>query len=361
MSNLIEVNRIFDRYMGIRKYMPPVTDTKLCRLHLNENLYGPSKRCLDVLKKIDIRSIYLYDLKKKDELISKICENFGYNEKNIYIHNGSSEVIRMIFDTTLQDNDVILLPNPCWGYYGSLAEINKAQCQQYTVEEGEDSYYFNVENINQAADKYNPKILVITSPNMPTGNTISSEQLKLVLDKNKSSLVVVDQAYWGFDGEELDVIEFVNEYPNVVFTRTFSKFYGLANERVGYCICNEAIKNIFTLNLPLFKVSYSSRIVALAALEDNQYYEKIRRKIIKTRDNFIEELNKLEGVKAYKSNSNFVYIKFSDSNAEELQKKFEGENLLVRLFSNGDKIYMRVTIGDKETMDNVIRIFQRFF
>lgn len=361
MNNLVEINKIFDGYEGLTRYTPPVTDTKICRLHLNENLYGPSTKCLDALKEIDIKNMYLYDLKEQDGLVSKICESFGFNKENVYIHNGSSEVIRTIFDTTLQSDDVVLLPKPCWGYYGSLAELNKAKCYYYTVAEGENSYYFNVNNINESAQEYNPKIIVITSPNMPTGNSITNEQLELVLEKNKTSLIVVDQAYWGFDGEKLNIPKFINKYPNVVFVRTFSKFYGLANERIGYCICNEALKDIFTLNLPLFKVSYSSRLVALAALEDTQYYEKIRHIIIKTRNNFIEELNKMKGVKAFRSNSNFVYIKFDDFNAAELQKILKKEEYLVRLFSNRDKIYMRVTIGDEETMNNVIRIFQRFF
>lgn len=361
MKNLEAVNKIFKKYSGIKKYAPPVTDTKMCRLHLNENLYGPSLKCLESLKNINLSDLYLYDLKDEDELINTICKTYGYNSNMVYLHNGSSEVLRMMFDTTLQDQDIVLLPNPGWSYYESLVTTNRAEKIYYTIEEGKDSYYFDINSICEKAKFHKPKIIIITSPNMPTGNSIDEAQLKYIIEQCKDSIIIVDQAYFGFDFQEIDVNSIIDKYKNVAFVRTFSKFFGLANERIGYCVCSEYLKEIFQLNSPLFKVSYSSRMLAKTALEDYQYYNKVRDNVIKSRTEFIDKINIYKGIKAYESNSNFVYIKFDELDAELLKNEFEKCNYLVRLFYNNDKIYMRITIAEEKVMNNILKIIDKFF
>lgn len=359
--NSIFIKDLDRQYKNVNRYVPPTTGVKHDRLHLNENLHGPSPQCLLAIKNLSIKDLYLYDLEENDFLIDKINQRYGFPNENILIHNGSSEVIKLIFNCVLNKGDSILLPNPSWSYYKNLSNVANTSYDMYAIEESDESYIYNVNNINDLALKNHPKMIVITSPNMPTGNVITNKGLEEVLNHNSESMVMVDQAYWGYDSKELDVNYFIDKFPNVVFVRTFSKFFGLANERIGFCVCGSKIKEYLELYLPLFKVSYTSRLMATAALEDKEYYDNIHKVNSALRDNFINSLNLIEGVKAFESEANYVYVKFDECNPSIIRSHFEEKGILVRLFDESKDVYMRITIGTKRMMEDAISILNEYF
>ena len=127
----------------------------------------------------------------------------------------------------------------------------------------------------EKAKQYAPKIIAVTSPAMPTGNAISGADLELIIKNNPGSMILVDEAYYGFRPYDLDVNRIVHTYDNVIFSRTFSKYFGLANLRIGYGICSEKAMHAMWLDLPLHRLPHISKRMAIAALEDTAYYEEI--------------------------------------------------------------------------------------
>jgi histidinol-phosphate aminotransferase len=142
----------------------------------------------------------------------------------------------------------------------------------------------------------------------------------------------------------------------VVFARTLSKFYGLAGARIGFGICPEKAKEIIDLDLPTFRTSIISRKLGAAALKDIDYYSDFKKKIITARDYFITELNKISGVTAFDSEANFVFVKFSTPDVKEVKSWLTKSNTLVRLVSEGETQGLRITIGRKNIMDDILRI-----
>lgn len=116
------VPNLFEKYDDVERYNSAVTDQHTGRLHLNENTFGPSPTCLEVLKDITLRDLYEYDMATKDFLVEGLSKYFSIPEDDIYIHNGSAEVIKSVFSIALERGDCILTSNPGWSYYASLAK-----------------------------------------------------------------------------------------------------------------------------------------------------------------------------------------------------------------------------------------------
>ncbi len=355
LDNSNTVIRTFSKYADVKSYHSVPTEQLDGRLHLNENLFKPSPKCFDVLKDIKMEDLYLYDLSNKDYLIDTLSSSLGISSNNIFMHNGSSEVIKSIFSILLKEDDMVLVPTPGWSYYKSVADAKFAQCITYKVNEGTDSYEYDFDDLLKKAGKYSPRIIVLTSPHMPTGCTINNEDIEKVIVSNRDSIIMIDEAYWGY-GDDTNVFErkIITRYSNVVITRTFSKFYGLANIRIGYGLCSYPLRRTIGLDLPLFRVCGISRRIALAAIEDKMYYDRMKYETIEVRDWFIDELNKIDNVKAYKSDSNFVFIHLESVDADKVRAFMEENNILIRLFTDKDKLKLRITVAPRDMMERVL-------
>lgn len=350
-----EVNHVLYKYSEVKSYHSVPTEQLNGRLHLNENLFKPSPKCFHVLKTITMEDLYLYDLTHKDELVDTIAEYTGISGSNIFVHNGSSEVIKSIFSILLNENDVVLIPTPGWSYYKSVADARFAKCVSYDVREGELSYEYDINDIMLKAAKYSPKLIVITSPQMPTGCEISHDDIERIIRENQNSIIMLDEAYWGYeDFSNQFEKSIITQYSNVVITRTFSKFYGLANVRIGYGLCSYPLRRTIGLDLPLFRASGISRKIAIEAIKDTEYYDKMRIETKLVRNWFIDELNKLDDVKAYQTGSNFVFIKLKNADADRVRVFMEENGILIRLFTDKDALRLRISIGPKDIMERVL-------
>lgn len=355
-----EVIKVFSKYSEVKSYHSVPTVQKSGRLHLNENLFKPSPKCLEVLKNITMEDLYLYDLGRNDELVETLSSSLGISSNNIFIHNGSAEVIKSIGSILLNENDIVLVPSPGWSYYKSVADAKFAKCITYEVCEKEDTYEYNIDDLLQKAKENNPKVIIITSPQMPTGCGISYNDIEKVIKENINSIVLLDEAYWGYGNDDNKFEKkIITQYSNVVITRTFSKFYGLADIRIGYGLCSYPLRRTICLDLPLFRACGISRKIAVAAIKDKEYYRKMKAETNAVREWFSSELNKISGVKAYKSESNFVFIKLENADANRVRAYMEENGLLIRLFNDKDALRLRITIGPKDIMERVIYQLKR--
>lgn len=354
------VVNVFSKYFNVKAYHSVPTEQLSGRLHLNENLFKPSPKCLEVLKNITIEDIYLYDLSSKDEFISTLSKDLRIPEINIFAHNGSAEVIKAMFTIILNENDVVLVPDPGWSYYKSVVDVSLAKCVKYNVLEGQDSYEYDIQDIKEKASQYKPKIIVLTSPQMPTGCVLSNEDIEGIIKDNPNSIILLDEAYWGYGDDSNDFERrIIKEYNNVVISRTFSKFFGLANIRIGYGLCSYPLRRTIGLDLPLFRENGISRKIAIEAIKDKEYYHTMKKESNKVRDWFIDEINKMPGAKAYKSASNFVFIKLEKADAEDVRKFMEENHILIRLFTDKSELRLRITVAPKDVMERVLFQLER--
>ncbi len=356
----IPIPDVFLKYGDIERYNSAVTDQHTGRLHLNENTFGPSPECLEILKNVKIQDLYEYDMATKDFLVEEISSAFSVPEDDIYIHNGSAELIKSVFSIALERGDCILTSNPGWNYYASLAKEKFCEVYYYDVLKDDYTYYADVEGLLKKAEEHHPKIIVITSPHNPTGCRMDNKAIELIVKENPESLILLDQAYWGFTEEDIDARRLVETYSNIIISRTFSKFFGLANMRVGFGFCNSKVKHIYGLDLPLFRESSISRRMAAAAMHDKKYYDEMNCKLNEAKIWFMDELNKMPNVRAFQSCSNFVAVKVENIDMQKLQEALKEKGILIRLFEDRNELMARIAIADKEIMEETVNIIKGY-
>lgn len=346
-----------------RTYNPPVFEKIGERLYMNENLFGPSDKCLKVLKDINKEILCKYACGGNELLLNELSNQLEISKEYISINNGSSDVIKQIFEISVENGDNILISEIAWGYYEALNNLYGANTIKFKMIELEDRYEFVIEDIIEKIEIYNPKLLIITSPNALTGNKISQKNLEEILKRYDNGILILDQAYLGFSENSIDALNLVKKYKNLVIVRTFSKLYALASLRVGYCIANDELKKILDKQSTIFGISIISQMIAVEALKDNKYYKKISKEIIKIRDNFIKRINEIEGYKAFFSDSNFVFIKLIGNSSKDITSYLRQNNYLIREYSNdnGDNSnYIRVSVGKEHQMNEIIKLLSEY-
>ncbi len=347
-------------YAETKTYSVVATEQLTGRLHVNENLFKPSPKCLDTIKNASSEDLYLYDLSREDNLAEVISKKVGLSVEHILIHSGSADVIKTVMTIVLNKGDTVLISAPAWNYYKSIVELRMAKAEYYDIRPGEKAYEFDVPGLLSKARQVSPRIIIITTPHNPTGAVISQSDLEKVIKENPSSLVIVDEAYLGFSSIKFDVTSLLNSYSNVVFCRTFSKLYGLAGLRVGYGLCAPMARQVFRLDVNPFRVSNIGRKAAIAALNDEKYYANLLNKITESRDFFVQAMNSLPGVKAFESAANFVFVHFDGIDVQKMKDFLADEGYLVRLWTEGSQLAIRVTLDEKDVMQKVANLIKDF-
>lgn len=355
-----EVPNVLKKYGDIERYNSATTDQHTGRLHLNENTFGPSPRCLDALKNIQMQDLYEYDMASDDFLIQAISKAFSVPADDIYLHNGSAEVIKSIFSIVLERGDCVMVPNPGWSYYASLAKEKFCDVIEYQVKKDDYSYYVDTRDLIDKAEQYHPKLIVITSPHNPTGCKMDGETLETVIKKNPDTMILLDEAYAGFTEEDIDVRRLIETYSNLIISRTFSKYYGLANMRIGFAFCNFKMKRIWGLDLPLFRESSISRKMAAAALDDKEYYDEMCEKLQKSKNCFADELNAIEGIRVFESHSNFVPVRIESVDMADLKDYLSKHGILIRLFDDYGEIVARIAIAEWDVMKKAAALIKAY-
>lgn len=348
--------RLLGAYDGITRYAGVPTDQIYGRLHYNENLFGPSPKCMETLKELTAADLYLYESNEHDDLLDALSEELGIPAENMFLNNGSAENIKSILGMIANPGDTVLFPDPGWSYYYGLGNYKFLNVVTYPILEGATKCAHDVATIRKMIDAHNPKVVIITTPAMPTGNAIDDSILEDIVHSCPDTLILVDEAYLGFRPYTLDVARLINTYDNLVFSRTFSKYYGLANLRIGYGICSTALKNVLWLDMPLHRLPHISKRMAIAALKDKEYYNAITAELLEARQNFSDALNAIDGILVYESDANFVYIKLVGYDVEKIKAIAAEHGYLIRIFSGNDEKHLRITIGPKALMDDLTKV-----
>ncbi|NMM65576.1 histidinol-phosphate transaminase [Clostridium sp. P21] len=326
-------------------------DKKYIKLNTNESPYPPSPKVLEAIKNAANGDLRLYPDPDCDELRSTIAEYYNLNKDEIFIGNGSDEVLAFSFLTFFNTNETIVFPDISYSFYPVYAGLYNLKYRLAKLQED-----FSIP-ISEFIGKNGG--VVIPNPNAPTGRYLDVDSIKKILNCNSNKVVIIDEAYIDFGGDS--VVELIKDYDNLLVIQTLSKSRSLAGIRVGFAMGNKEliqglnrVKNSFN-SYTIDRVAASA---AMAAIKDEDYFKQCVEKIIKTRERIVKKLNSL-GFNVIPSEANFIFITHKNYAANDLFIKLREKSVLVRYF-NKEKInnYLRVSIGSDEEMDFFIEKFQ---
>ena len=335
-------------------------------LDRNENQYGPSPSCIKILRKSNegIFNNYSRDFTRgiKSILSERIAKDHGIDEKKILLGYGSEDLLKQSVQCFLNKGDKIMIPSCSWWYYKKIAEEAEGINIQYPIVEGEDTFKYDIDGLLRIYEEQKPKLVLISSPNNPTGNRLEEDQLSYILERTKNSVVVIDEAYSQFDENyNINPVELIKNYPQVIIIRTFSKYYGLAGLRTGYAFLGENHERLALIGARYLGFNRLSEKIAIAALDSPEYYIQMRKKMAADMEMLFNELNKLPGFKAYRSYANFILAKIPVEIKDSLKKYLTERNIIIK-FMNEDGLdrHIRVTIGTRAQNRKLISLIKSF-
>ncbi len=291
-----------------------------------------------------IKSFNRYPNSNSINLKKELKKYTGLNEENILVGNGSDELINIIINTFLEKEDYVICHSPTFVMYSIYTKI--AGGKYFEIGSDED-FNIDIDTLIETAKKKKAKIIFLTSPNNPTGNIIKKQEVIKVIE-NVNGIVVVDEAYIEFGGES--AMDEIKKHKNLIVLRTFSKAFGSAGIRVGYLgACEEVIHLLNVVRSP-YNLNSFSECMAVSLLKNEKIMKDNINFLIKERDRMYEAMRKIEGIKTYPSNGNFILFK-----AKKNKNIFEcmlQKGILIRKF-NGETFgnHLRVSVGKKEEND----------
>lgn len=335
-------------------------------LDRNENNYGPAPACLSAINNLHFTQLSWYsrDFNRgiKGELSLRLARDFGLDEDRVVIGYGGEDILKQVVHCYLRKDEKIMIPTYSWWYYKSIADEMRGEMLEYQLFPEGESFHYDVEGMLQMYKEHKPRLILISSPNNPTGNSILMDDLRRILTAAKDSIVVLDEAYAMFKNPDLSYPkDLVDEFDNLLIIRTFSKYYALAGVRIGFGLMGRGLTSFMKFSARYLGYNRITEEIALAALNSPEYYQDISRKMAADADMLFKELNQLTGFKAYRTDANFLLVEIPSEIkttmkefllARKLQIKFMNE---VRLNS-----HLRITIGTQEQNKNLIAAIKEF-
>lgn len=312
-------------------------------LNANESAFNTPKEIIELVKK-ELDKVDLRRYPDTDNTYVRECLAKAYNIdiKNITIGVGSDQMLDCIFRSLIED-EYIIACNPTFSMYKEYASYTNGKFIDIDFKEG---FIYDTENIIKAINKYNPKLVIICTPNNPTGSRMERSDLEKIINTTKG-VVLIDEAYSEFDETNYDL---ALKYDNVIVLKTFSKAYALAGIRLGYAIsCSDLIDTINVVKPP-YNISTLSNIIAGIAITNKDLYKENIKEIVKLKDELYNSLCKL-GLNPNISYSNFIFVKLNDKIYNHL---LESKIYIRRLMYNNEYWY-RINTGTKEENEIVIK------
>jgi histidinol-phosphate aminotransferase len=314
---------------------------KLVKLNTNENPYGPSPKVIAAMQAEVNDNLRLYPDPNSDRLKQAVADYYGVQTNQVFVGNGSDEVLAHAFHGLFQQDQPLLFPDISYSFYPVYCGLYGIDFVQVPLDE---QFQIRVEDYARPNGG-----IIFPNPNAPTGCALALEAIERLLKANPDSVVLVDEAYIDFGGET--AISLVGKYPNLLVSQTLSKSRSLAGLRVGIAVGHpdliealERIKNSFN-SYPLDRMAIAG---AAAAFDDRAYFEQICRRVIDSREAVVAGLQKL-GFEVLPSAANFVFARHPDKDAATLAAGLREQGVIVRHFKQ-QRIaqFLRITIGTPE-------------
>ncbi|MDD5686805.1 MAG: histidinol-phosphate transaminase [Elusimicrobia bacterium] len=363
----MDKNFVRKNVMNFQAYIPgkPIEDVKrefnlkeVIKIASNENPLGPSRKAVSAIKKM-LNGINIYPDGNCFSLRKKIAGIYNVGENQVIFGNGTDEIIELVGKTFLNPGDEIVASEHAFIRYKMAGDLMECRVIEVPMK----NYKHDLEAMAGAVTE-KTKIVFIANPNNPTGTYNTKNEFDnyfKLLPTPCSPLTFIDEAYAEYVGET-DYplgIEYLKKGLNVIFSRTFSKIYGLAGLRVGYGISSPEIISYMERIRPPFNVSSVAQAGAVAALEDKQHLKKSKKMVLEQKKYLYKELDEI-GLEYIPSAGNFILINM-ENDGQSVFNKLLSKGIIVRAMGEyGFKNFIRVTIGtpyeNKKFIKEIIKI-----
>jgi len=312
----------------------------ITKLNTNENPYGPSPALLEAVRNQLNDDLRLYPPPDAQKLKQVIADYYQLSTEQVFVGNGSDEVLAHIFNGLLNHpkKGPLLFPDISYSFYPVYCQLYDISFEKIPLSE---DFCIGLEDYKRPNSG-----IIIANPNAPTGILLGLDAIENLLQQNSQSVVVVDEAYIDFGGQT--AASLIHQYSNLLVVQTLSKSRSLAGMRIGYAMGSaeliaglERIKNSFN-SYPLGHLQIAA---AIAAFEDEDYFQKTRQLVISERQRLTAQLERLD-FEVLPSQANFVFTRHPHQSAEELASRLRELGIVVRHFKQlRIQDFLRITVG----------------
>ena len=323
----------------------------LVKLNTNENPYGPSPKAVAAMQLALNDDLRLYPDPSADLLKESIARYYSVEKSMVFVGNGSDEVLAHIFHGLLKQDKPILFPDITYSFYPVYCGLYGVEYKQIPLMENFEINLMDYQCANGG--------IIFPNPNAPTGVLTPLQKIKNLLQKNRDSVVVIDEAYIDFGGES--AIALTKQYSNLLVVQTLSKSRSLAGLRVGLAVGHpdliealERIKNSFN-SYPLGRIAIAG---AAAAFDDVEYFQQTTAAVINSRQKLCVDLASL-GFTILPSAANFIFVKHPTHDAATLSHQLREKSVIVRRFQLPRiEQYLRITVGSDAQSKALVDAFK---
>ncbi|MEV9640087.1 histidinol-phosphate transaminase [Mammaliicoccus sciuri] len=325
----------------------------IIKLNTNENPYPPSPKVLAAIQKaLDDNSLQRYPSPTADPLRHAIADTYGLTKEQVFVGNGSDEVLAFSFMAFFEPGKTIKFPEISYSFYPVYSKIFNIPFEKVPLNE---DFTLPMENFFQSDGG-----VILPNPNAPTSIYADLDVIEGILQQNRDQVVVIDEAYIDFAGPS--AIKLIDRYDNLLVIQTTSKSRALAGLRVGFALGQPELIE----GLTRIKDSFNSYTVdrlalagATAAFQDHAYFSESTKKIIRTRERCVQSLIEM-GFDVVPSDANFLFAKPANLDALVLYEQLKERGILVRHFDQeGINNYLRITIGTDEQMEVLVEALKQ--
>ena len=333
----------------LRPYEPgeqPCMDGVL-KLNTNENPFGPSPKVLSAIKAQLGNQLRLYPPPSADLLKQAIADYYRLQKTQIFLGNGSDEILAHVFNGLLKKALPLLFPDITYSFYPVFCQLYDINFEQIPLKDDLSIDLADYEVPNGG--------IIFPNPNAPTGRLLAIGEIEHLLKANRNSVVVIDEAYIDFGGESS--IGLLNDNPNLIVTQTMSKSRSMAGMRIGFALGSadlieglERVKNSFN-SYPLGHLQIAAGI---SAIEDSDHFKDTCQRVIHNRAKLTIDLEEL-GFSVVPSAGNFVLVRHFRASALKIYGQLKNNGIFVRHF-NKQRLdnFLRITVGTTEQNDQLV-------
>lgn len=320
------------------------------KLNQNENPYDfPGDLKEEAFRRFRNRSWSRYPDFVPDSLRLRVAGFAGWQKDGVLIGNGSNELLQSALTVLIKSRTRVAIPAPTFTVYRLIAKVLGARIVDILLNP---DLTYNVDDLIAKSRESGAGVLIINSPNNPTGSVLKNEDLKRILEQF-SGHVLLDEAYYEFWGRT--AIELLKDFPRLIITRTFSKAMGMASLRVGYLLAHpDLAAQISKAKLP-YNVNQFSLTAAEVALENVERFRPAIEAVLKERDRLATELSRVPGLKVYPSEANFFTVEVSVSPRLVFENLY-GQGILIRDVSSYPMLSkcLRISVGTPDENNRLL-------
>lgn len=330
-------------------YIPgeQINKENILKLNTNENPYPPSPKVIEAITDEVGENLRLYPSPTMGDLRSSVADYYGLTMDNVFIGNGSDEVLGFSFMAFFEPGEKIVFPKITYSFYPVYAKVFDISYEEIALN---DDFTLDVEQFYDAEGG-----VIFPNPNAPTSVYLPIEQVEKIIKNNADKVVIIDEAYVDFAPES--AASLVHKYDNLLVIQTMSKSRALAGMRIGFALGNESLIQALIKMKDSFNsypVDRLAMAAATAAIEDKAYFKETTEKILSTRTWVTERLESL-GFEVLPSAANFVFTSHPEFAAEKLYETLRKKDILIRYFGTAPiNNFVRITIGTDEEMEQFV-------